>query len=337
MATSPAGVVWRGQDGNIYTKNAGIGVQNEGSGAGISDAQLGTMYANTSLIADPTLPVSTPNAPSSAPTHPALNTGAVHNTQIAIDQLPAILANALSSEDQTYGNTINQFGAQEQQQRGQYDTSSTTNQQNYDSNFMDSIRAGVKGLGGLMNILRGTGAAGGTAEQQVHDVVGDTTANDIRTGHDTQQANQGALDASLGQFLTDLKGKRQTADDTHANNRMAIQRDNATQLQDLFGKMAGFYGDAGNTATANDWLGRAGSLTPQIAQNSRTQVGNYDVAPVAVHAPQVTAFAAPSQPNVAIAPQDGQVGSGIFTMNRGKKDDTAPSAAVTPTAAPVGA
>jgi hypothetical protein len=325
-------VYWIGNDGNVYLHNADGTATNMGAAAGTGTTANLTLNGATQ-IANPGNPGAAAGggattAPSAPSTNKPLNTGAVQNTQATIDQIPALLQAALASEDQSYANTNNLFDQQEQTQRGTYDASSTTNQQNYDSNFMDSIRAGIKGLGGLMALLRGTGAAGGTAEDMVHDVVGGTTANDIRGGKDTRDQNQGALDSSLATFLTDLKGKRQTNADTHVNNARSITRDENTQLQDLYSKMAGYYGDAGMTGQANDFMGRAGALTPTIAANSTTRVSPYDTAPVVIHAPNLTAFSAPSQPNVATVPEDGQVGSGIFAINK-KRDqqDTQPVAA----------
>lgn len=321
MAAQPygTGVYWVGQDGNTYMKASGLNGVTQWQAPLLSPTQAGLTQ-----IADPTVASSAPSNPTGAST-PALDTAAVHNTQASIDQLPALLQAALANEDTSYGNTTAGYDASQHQQQDQYDKSTTTNQQNYDANFMDSIRAGIKGLHGLFQILRGTGADGGTADANVRDIVGATTAGDIRTGADTRDQNQGQLDTTLAQFLTDLKQKRQAAADTHANNAAAIRRDNATNLQDLYSKMAGFYGQAGNTAAANDWMTRAGSLTPEIASNSRATTSRYDTTPVVVHAPNLTAFAAPSQPQVATAPQDGQVGSGIFALtppNNRKADQT---------------
>jgi hypothetical protein len=262
---------------------------------------------------------------------PALNEAAIRNTQIALDQLPSLLASALEAENTRYGNTTRGFNDQEQTQRKTYDESTTTNQQNYDSNYMASIRSGIKGLGGLFSILRGTGAAGGTAQDMVRDTVGDVTANDIRVGADTQKQNQTSLDGVLSNFLTELKGKRQQAEDTFENNKRAYGRDNATQMQDLLQKMAGYYGDAGRTNEAVTYMNRAGSLTPQIAQNSNAKQSTYDTTPVAVQAPQVTAFAAPTQPDVTVATPN-EVGAGIFTMDRKKEEQ-----ADVPQLLPVGA
>ena len=249
---------------------------------------------------------------------PALNQAAINNTQIALDQLPALLDAALRAEATRRDNTLRGFNDQEAGQRKQYDASTVTNQQNYDANYMDSIRAGVKGLSGLFNILRGTGASGGTAQDMVRDTVAGVTSNDIRTGADTRSANQTALDTSLSTFLTELKGKRQAAEDTFRNNESAYRRDNLSQQQDLMSKMASYYSDGGRAAEATNWMNRAGSLTPAIAQNSMARQSSYDTTPVAVKAPELAAFSAPSQPDVEMAAPD-QVGAGIFTMNRKKE------------------
>lgn len=314
-----AGVYWIGTDGNTYMKG-------DGFNGGQVTKWMAPLQSPQNLgfqqIDDPVNPRQVQGAATTAPSGggtaaPArvLNQGAVNNTQMTIDQLPALLQAAIESEGQRYRNAIGGFDVQEQQQRGTYDKSTETNQLNYDSNFMDSIRAGVKGLSGLFNILRGTGAAGGSVEGDVRDVVGEVTSKDIRGGADTRNENQTALDSSLSTFLTDLGLKRRQNEDIGVNNERAIRRDSATQLQDLYGKMAGFYGDADRTAEANNWMARAGSLTPEIATNSRTAVSNYDTTPVAVKAPELTAFANPSQPNAIVAPSDGQVGSGIFSIS----------------------
>lgn len=313
-----AGVFWTGTDGQIYMKGDGLNGVQKWFAPLKSPEQMGF-----SEIADPVNPPASA-APSggTAAAKPALNTAAVNNTQLALDQLPGLLQAALQTEGQRYQNTVADFGAQETGQRKTYDESTTTNQQNYDQTYMDSIRAGSKGLGGLMNILRGTGAGGSSAEDEVRDIVGGVTANDIRTGADTQKENQVSLDGSLGAFLTELGRKRRVNEDTRVNNERAITRDNQTQMQDLLGKMAGFYGDAGDTATRDSFMTRAGGLTPSIASNSRAALSAYDTTPVAVQAPQITAFAEPTQPNVAVAPQDGQVGSGIFSMTDRRRKDT---------------
>lgn len=333
------GSFWIGSDGNVWVKGA-----NGVNSAGKADANSASYWSDRGYgqIPDPlpgghTLAASTltPNntGGGGGSTLPPLDTAGISNTQKTIDQIPALLQAALAAEAQNHANTVGGFDASQATEQGNHDTGTVTNQQNYDSNFMDSIRAGIKGLGGLMALLRGTGAGGGTAEDLARDAVGGTTANDISTGATTQKENQGQLDSSLASFLTDLKTKRAAAEDTFTNNNRAIQRDSNTQLQDLYGKVAGFYGASGDTADANNWTNKAGDLTPSIAADSKTQVSPYDTTPVVIHAPNLTAFNGPTQPSVVAPPSDGQVGSGIFTMDPGRKKSTTP----TPSLVPAGA
>lgn len=332
-----AGVFWIGNNGNTYYKSGtGGSVQDLGTNPVSSRPDLAFALAGAKQISNPSSgggggggggAVQGAVAPAysgggGGASVPVLNRAAVDNTQRTIDQIPGLLQAALEAEGTSYGNVVGGFNAAEGAQRGTYDKSTTTNQLNYDSNFMDSIRSGIKGLGGLMSLLRGTGAGGGTAEDQARDAVGGVTSQDIRTGADTQKENQGTLDSALSAFLTELQTKRKAAEDTRINNERAIKRDTNTQLQDLFGKMAGFYGEAGDAANANSWMARAGALTPEIAANSRTQVSAYDTTPVAIKAPELTAFADPTQPAVVVAPE-GQVGSGIFTMNERRRREPA--------------
>lgn len=340
------GVYWLGADGNFWVKDAS-GVYNAGKGStpeATNTRRFG--LTNAAYIADPNPPKRTqqpqqpvspaptggyaPAAPAE-PVYPELNRAAVDNTNKVIDEIPGLLKAALEAEKTSYGNVISGYDAQQKAQQGTYDQSTVTNQQNYDSNYMDSIRAGIQGLGGLMNLLRGTGASGGTAQNMVYDTVGGITANDIRTGADTQKANQTALDNSLTTFLTDLGTKRTEAEDTYKNNVSALNRDSDTKLQKLYGKMAGYYGDAGNFDVRDRYMDRAGNLTADIAKNSKTTVSKYDRTPVAVNAPELTAFAGNSQPDAIAVPQDGQLGSGIFTMTKKKEQQN------TPLVSPVGA
>lgn len=316
------GVYWIGQDGNVWASNGGA-AQNWGQA--ISTSANGAQAANGSVmgyqIADPNPGnPGAPTAPRQAATGPApvLNRAAINNTQLSLDQLPGLLEAALAAEATNYANTTKGFAAQKQQQQGAYDESTTTNQQNYDSNLMSAVRAGSKGLHGLLSLLRG--AAQGTAGDLARDAVTTNVAGDIRTGADTQKENQTSLDSTLATFLTGLKEKEQKAVDTRANNESAIRRDNATQAQSLYKTMADLYSEGGDTNAATDFLGRAGSLTPTIAQNSRQQVSAYDSTPVEVKAPTISAFEGPTQPNVTSVGNDsGQIGSGIFKIGDARR------------------
>ena len=328
------GVWWIGNNGNVYTRVAGQdGVKDYGSYDALKHLSSNTSgiagldYVTNGLdqINNPSKKTTAPNQNnrSGGQTHAPLNQAAVNNTQTSIDALPGILQQALDSEAQKYNNTNAQFDEQQRQQQGQYDASTVTNNQNYDKNLMAAIRAGSQGLGGLLSILRGTGAGGGTAEDWARNAVQGATANDISTGLDTQKENQTSLDSSLSSFLTELKGKRQENQDTYENNQRAARSENNTQLQKLLTQMAGYYGDAGDQGNYNSYMERAGALTPTIAADSGARVSAYDTSPVAVKAAPISAFADPTRQSVSSSETSGptQIGTGIFTLGDKRKEN----------------
>lgn len=329
------GVYWIGQDGNTYV-NGDItnGSTVKWSAPMKTPQQLGYLLQDDPVNPTGNIlgvnsndPAPVQRSQSSAPTPPPIfNDAAARNTQMSIDQLPGLLASSLAEEQQRFDNTERQFNDQEAAERAKYDESVVTNQKNYDANYMDSIRAGIKGLGGLFNILRGTGAYGGSVNDDVRELVGGITADDIRNGADTRNENQAQLDSSINSYLAELAQKRRQNRDTVENNQRAIKRDNATKLQELYGTMAGLYGDAERTAERDDWMSRAGALTPEIAANSRTQVSSYDTTPATVRAPELSAFAESRQPNSIEMPSNGQIGAGIFSMNNRRRNQQSISA-----------
>ena len=178
---------------------------------------------------------------------------------------------------------------------------------------MASLRAGAKGLGGLLSILRGTGAEG-----WANDAVRDTTSSDIRTGLDTRNENQTSLDNGMGSFLGELAGKRRDNEATRQNNEFAHRGNNASEAQRLYKEMAGFYSDAEDTGNATRLMNKAGEYTPEIAKYSVAPVRGYDSSPVKVQAAPVTAFGGAAEQNVNY---DGgsNPNNGIFTINNTRK------------------
>jgi len=251
-------------------------------------------------------------APKPAP-KPVLNQAAVNNTQGSIDALAGILQRALDAENQKYTNAETLFNEQQAGEQGRYDKGTETNQLNYDSNLMASLRAGAKGLGGLLSILRGTGAEG-----WANDAVRDTTSSDIRTGLDTRNENQTSLDNGISSFLGELAGKRRDNEATRQNNEFAHRGNNASEAQRLYKEMAGFYSDAEDTGNATRLMNKAGEYTPEIAKYSVAPVRGYDASPVKVQAAPVTAFSGATEKNVNY---DGGNNSnnGIFTINNTRK------------------
>jgi hypothetical protein len=282
-----------------------------------STGRIMNMNTNTGEVRDVNLNQDGIQFQGGSPAQQVLNTAAIANTQRAIDELPRLLAEALARNQDEYEQAEQGFDAQEQQQRGQYDQGTVTNQQNYDANLMASIRAGIRGLSGLMSMLRGSR---GTAQDEARRVVSDVTSDDIRAGAETQKANQSALDNSLSTFLTALQEKRGRNKQALLDNESAIRRGNAAEAQKLNEKMAELYASGGDNTRAAEFLARAGEQTPLIAQYSNTPLVKYDTSPINVTAPELTAFRGATQPEVVNpAGERGQIGAGIFTLSDARK------------------
>lgn len=311
-----SGAYWLGRDGNYYLRaNNTDGVVNLGKSPSNNQNFVDMVNVGAySQIDDPNVRQDTAPAPGGGggSSRPALNQALVNNTQAQIDQMGSLLADALAAENQRYSNVRGDFDRSATQERSRYDEGSTTNMQNYDRNLMSSVRAGAQGLGGLMSLLGG--AATGTAGRLAEGAVEQTTNRDIMEGLDTRRENQGALDSSFTSFTNDLERRRREAEDTRANNERAIRRDNATGLQDLYSRMAGYYADAGRDADATNWINRSTELVPQVAANQRLQVSDYNATPVTMQAPEITAFAGPTQPNVTAVTGNDRIGAGIFSL-----------------------
>jgi len=237
---NPNNVYWVGNDGNVYVKSGGS-VINAGSatinnaawrnavGSGIQARRIDNPGntgggASAGGVAGPGGPAQSGGAAPAGITD--LDRASIRATEANINQLGPLLQAALAAEDQKYRNTTGAFDAQEKQQRDTYDKSTVTNQQNYDSNYMASLRAGVKGLRGLMAVLRGTGMEG-----WARGVVGDEVSSDVQNGLDTRNENQGQLDSSLSSFVTDLQRRRQEAADTYENNKRAVTQSRKSSMK----------------------------------------------------------------------------------------------------------
>lgn len=322
MAQVAQGNYWQGQDGNYYLRASGIdGVTNLGRNP--SNNQNFVQYVNSgaySQIDDPmagsVMGASTP-APSGGGTgaaRPVFDQASADATQGSINSLAGILAEALSNAERGYTNARSVMDQQEAGERKKFDESSLSNMQNYDSNLMESIRAGSRGLSGLRSALRGGGGGGNSfANQWVEDTVGDTTSGDIREGFNTFDENKRGLDSSLSTFLTNLSGKRQENEDTFENNKRAAIRDNAAQSQDLYTKLAGIYGEGGRTAERDNLVRTASGFTPTIAANSNARVSAYNTAPIQVESPNITAFEGPEKQGMTA--DSGRLDQGIFSLN----------------------
>lgn len=310
------GVFWIGQDGNTYVKDQLNDWQVKNYGRPSDTNQNWVDYRNyLTQIDDPNVPQGqaqqAPGGGGGGGQALPDNTQAIANTRATLAELAGIRDRGLTENQAEYDRAMALAASQEAARRGEFDRGVVSNTQNYDRNLMASVGAGSKGLSGLMAILGG--AARGTAGDWARDTVGDQTSRDIRLGADTYDENQGALTTALNTNIDALNERRRENENTFRGNQSAINRDYATQNQDLYSRMAELYSQSGNAGQSNAMLAEAGRFTPQIAANTVTQKASYNTTPSAVTAPSLSAFSGSNQPDVTVSP-DRAIGSGIFTI-----------------------
>lgn len=314
-------VYWIGQDGNVYVDGQNMGRDLGGGHAGAYTA------ANRSGIAryiddpnpggggggaDPGAFLGDASqAPGGGGTGQRLNQVGINAANAQLGTLDAELARALAAEEQDYQNTRAGYDAEAGERLRQRDEGVTRNTQNYDSNLMASLRAGSRGIGGLMQILRGSA---GTAVERARGAVADTTADDIRAGYDTNRENTEAITGAYNTFATSDKLRRDQLEDQYANNRMAAEAQKFSRQQQLLNDLAGYYSQAGMDAQANDFSSRAVGLQPELSARSARQVSKITPQQASWQAPEITAFSGASAPEVITPTEQGRIGAGVFTL-----------------------
>lgn len=285
------------------------GMTNYGHGT-IVDAIRGYADSTRPGYGVPSSGVTTSQAPGGS-SAPRLNQVGINAANAQLGTLDAELARALAAEERDYQNTLGGYDAEAAERLRQRDEGVTRNTQNYDSNLMASLRAGSRGIGGLMQILRGSA---GTAVERAQDAVADTTADDIRAGYDTNRENTEAITSAYNTFATSDELRRKQLEDQYANNRMAAEADKFSRQQQLLNDLAGYYSQAGMNAQANDFSSRAVALQPELSARSVRQVSKITPQQASWQAPEITAFSGASAPEVITPTEQGRIGAGVFTL-----------------------
>lgn len=314
-------VAWIGQDGNLWWRqgdqvhNAGKYAGNyEFTNGGLRALNFDTPLGQGSGFSPGVDQIEDPNVPQKAPTGGTgqrLNQVGINAANAQLGTLDAELARALAAEEQDYQNTRALYDAEAAERLRQRDEGITRNTQNYDSNLMASLRAGSRGIGGLMQMLRGSA---GTAVERAQGAVADTTADDIRAGYDTNRENTEAITGAYNTFATSDKLRRKQLKDQYDNNRMAAEAQKLSRQQQLLNDLAGYYSQAGMTARANDYSQQAVALQPELSSRSVRQVSKITPQQASWQAPEITAFSGASAPEVITPTEQGRIGAGVFTL-----------------------
>lgn len=273
---------WVGTDGNAWANIEGVGVRNLGPAMMNPDGGATIMsWGDTSLPSDYlqasqriTDPVNgggdgTATAVSSTGTaRPVLNQAAVGATGQAIAATDTKQNVGYKSIDDSYGSLIGGYDREVQQNEADYGDQTVTNNTNLSKNKQNALVAASQGRRGLRGVLASIGALFGTGGKLADRAVTTEANQDIGQATDTAAGNAKQLDTAIGRFREEDKNRRADADTAKLNQRMRLEGDVATDRQKLYKQMADLYSEAGDNASASEWLRKAGDINQYIAERS---------------------------------------------------------------------
>ena len=244
-------------------------------------------------------------------------------TQTSINSLDEILNNALAKITGTYDNIVAGYDQNDAQNETAYQTQKSANENNRQQQHQNALLSAAQGGRGLRATLASLGALGGTGSLLANRAISDTANADIGAADKTFDTNATTLSTADDYTKADQLKRRQEAADAKAGEESAARNDSLTLRQNLLKDMSGFWGKAGNNAQADNYMGQASSLTPQIASNTRAQVTPYKATDLAYNAGQLQNYLGGAK-NMAVQAGGGQSGAAInsplFATTR-KRDD----------------
>lgn len=188
-----------------------------------------------------------------------------------LDRLPGQLDIALGNIGKQYGIRDNELTSGFNAAQGQYNNSTTQNQQQFRTNknqIQDGASAGLRGLQRML----GAWGAGGTDQRLASNAVSTDAARQAAGASQTYGQNQQNLDTNWGNFKTQDKNEHQKLTDWRTEQENSARAQSGTNKQNILSKLAelsasrasALGGDA--AASAQPYLDQISGLQGSIDQ-----------------------------------------------------------------------
>lgn len=337
------GVYWVGQDGNLYSKQAGVsgGVINRGSVAdtGFAEAPIGsTFYADgmvNELIRDPSLSGSKEN------TDPDLITGNTTGDGGDAARKRAIMQAAISGIDQNinslddrrdntiqgvrnnFSGILKQYADQEAQTRSKYEKETDANEGRFSRNQSLALQSAATGRQGLMATLASIGAVGPTALNLADRAVARSANLDLGEAGRTFESNATSLTEGYDKVRQDEENRRNEAIAARDADIQAAQYDYLEQLQKAYQQKANTYAQGEAVDQAKTFTSKAGDLFSQLAAKTKPVTAKYQTRDIGLDTSNLQNYLAGQRRNsVRVAGDAGAsaMNSPIYAISRRKEE-----------------
>lgn len=281
------GVYWIGQDGNVYVKGS-KGTNN----AGRADANTDSYWQSRGFgsIADPNpiQPGATQQAAQTAPSGGGDGGGGGgaaapapkpdRSNSIALNlaglgSLDSAFNSGNAAIDKQLTDVIGDYDVETGAAKTRFDTSTTSNNQNYQKNYQTSLVNAAQGRQGLFGSLSAIGALNGDGIVLANQAVAKGANDDISGASETHDSNASMLTEKFDDFTLEDKRRREEAQRAAEAAKLVNRGNTAKTRQEYYTKLSNDYAEEGNEGEAKRYAGMAGGLFPEIALASTPSAG----------------------------------------------------------------
>lgn len=284
-----AGVYWRAQDGNIYTRNNLGQIMQAGTGIGVlasGDQKFGGLTYRE--IAAPTTnqpapqqlpqPVSQASAPAPsapngggsaayvAPKPDRSNSIAMQNAGLA--SADEQLTTGIAAIEKALGRVMGQYDTESTANEKTYTDQSNNNQNNLQTNKQTTYVNAAQGRRGLFGSLAGIGALNGDGIFLANRAVQKGANDDLTGAANNYDTNQTQLDTAIGQFRQEDKMRRDNARSAAENAKTNARGEVAKSKLGFLTNLVNDYTDMGDAASAKKYTDMAAAMYPEIARGT---------------------------------------------------------------------
>jgi hypothetical protein len=290
MAVVPkgTGVFWIGQDGNVYVKG------NKGTNAaGRADGNTRKYWGDRgfAMIDDPnpvmpgqdtaTIQQAAQTAPvgggggggGSAPAPKPDRSNSIALNLAGLGSLDSAFNSGNASIDKQYSDVVGQYDAETTAARSRFDTSNTTNNQNYQKNYQTGLVNAAQGRQGLFGSLASIGALNGDGIVLANRAVAKGANDDLAGAADSRDTNASMLTEKWQDFELEDKRRREDAARGRDAAKAVNQGNTAKTRQEYYTKLSNDYAEMGDGGSAKRYADMAGGLFGEIALANTPNAG----------------------------------------------------------------
>lgn len=238
-------------------------------------------------------------------------TAARNDVMAQLGSLDTQLANMNQTALNEYNALIEAYKAENAANKANYEKQVAQNENTRSGGISQALAAAAQGGRGLRAALAAMGALGGTGQILANRAIASSANKDIGGVNETFDTNATGLTTAWEKTEREQRQRDADAEAALSNARLKNAGNIASQRQNLFRDMAGFWEQAGNKTEASNWIAKRSGQNPIIEAASRAATPAFQRASADFSPAALRSYLAGNQ-DMAVQTQGGNSG---ITMN----------------------